>query len=162
LALNYESTGEKDFEDEVSRSSSSSYSSSSSSCSDDTSNHSVDEDDDELEAGVVHHHSNAGNNPTTLSRFNLPILYLPDRTGFEESNELILVSGMIVADRYLVREELGSAAFSTAYRCMDMTSSSTEDEYVCLKVIRNKKDYFDQSLDEIRILQLLKDTNQCE
>ena len=162
LALNYESTGEKDFEDEVSRSSSSSYSSSSSSCSDDTSNHSVDEDDDELDAGVVHHHSNAGNNPTTLSRFNLPILYLPDRTGFEESNELILVSGMIVADRYLVREELGSAAFSTAYRCMDMTSSSTEDEYVCLKVIRNKKDYFDQSLDEIRILQLLKDTNQCE
>jgi len=160
--VSYESAGEKNFEDEVSRSSSSSYSSSSSSCSDDTSNHSANEDNDELEAGVVHPHSNAGNNPTTLNRFNLPILHLPDRTGFEESNELILVSGMIVADRYLVREELGSAAFSTAYRCMDMTSSSTEDEYVCLKVIRNKKDYFDQSLDEIRILQLLKDTNQCE
>ena len=31
-----------------------------------------------------------------------------------------------------------------------------------MKVIRNKKDYFDQSLDEIKILQYLKDSNRCE
>lgn len=34
-----------------------------------------------------------------------------------------------------------------------------QDE-VCLKVIKNTKDYFDQSLDEIKILQLLKDTGK--
>ena len=32
---------------------------------------------------------------------------------------------------------------------------------VCLKVIKNTKDFFDQSLDEIKILELLRQTNQC-
>jgi serine/threonine protein kinase len=32
---------------------------------------------------------------------------------------------------------------------------------VCLKVIKNTKDFFDQSLDEIKILELLRQTGQC-
>jgi dual specificity tyrosine-phosphorylation-regulated kinase 2/3/4 len=34
-------------------------------------------------------------------------------------------------------------------------------EEVCLKVIKNTKDFFDQSLDEIKILELLRQTGQC-
>ena len=42
------------------------------------------------------------------------------------------------------------------------TVRQQEGNEVCLKVIRNKKEYFDQSLDEIKILNLLKETGQCE
>lgn len=35
-------------------------------------------------------------------------------------------------------------------------------EEVCLKVIKNTKDFFDQSLDEIKILELLRQTGQVE
>lgn len=33
---------------------------------------------------------------------------------------------------------------------------------MCLKVIKNTKDFFDQSLDEIKILELLRQTGQCD
>eukprot|EP00816_Leptocylindrus_hargravesii_P001733 CAMPEP_0196807098 /NCGR_PEP_ID=MMETSP1362-20130617/7036_1 /TAXON_ID=163516 /ORGANISM="Leptocylindrus danicus, Strain CCMP1856" /LENGTH=999 /DNA_ID=CAMNT_0042180861 /DNA_START=279 /DNA_END=3278 /DNA_ORIENTATION=- len=113
-----------------------------------------------------------------MESFHLPIIYTAGKTGFEESSELSLYPGMLVAERYLVQQTLGSAAFSTAYRCMDLkhndydgddtdgrnekSKSPSKKCEVCLKVIRNKKDYFDQSLDEIKILQYLKDSNQCE
>lgn len=77
----------------------------------------------------------------------------------------MLKPGSVFANNYLVQSELGSAAFSTAYRCLDLSSEEDEDGYqdeVCLKVIKNTKDYFDQSLDEIKILQLLKDTNRVQ
>jgi serine/threonine protein kinase len=35
-------------------------------------------------------------------------------------------------------------------------------EEVCLKVIKNTKDFFDQSLDEIKILELLRQTGECQ
>ena len=58
----------------------------------------------------------------------------------------------------MVESELGAAAFSTAYKCLDLSSS----EAVCLKIIKNTKDFFDQSLDEIKILQLLKDSGDLD
>jgi len=84
---------------------------------------------------------------------------------------LVLEPGSLVAGQYLVESELGSAAFSTAYRCIDLSSNSTfeEDgeehqyhEEVCLKVIKNTKDFFDQSLDEIKILEILRQTGRCQ
>lgn len=39
-------------------------------------------------------------------------------------------------------------------------SQQVHDE-VCLKVIKNTKDFFDQSLDEIKILELLRQTGKC-
>ena len=47
---------------------------------------------------------------------------------------------------------MGSAAFSTAIQCYDFVSNET----VCLKVIKNNKDFFDQSLDEIKLLSVVK------
>ena len=60
---------------------------------------------------------------TQFECFQLPIMFSPRKTGFEESNDLILFPGMLVANRYLVQEELGSAAFSTTYQCMDLTEN---------------------------------------
>jgi hypothetical protein len=60
-----------------------------------------------------------------------------------------------VAGRYQVASEIGSAAFSVAYHCVDM-QESVGNPNVCLKVIQNSKDFLDQSLDEIKVLQLLQ------
>ena len=43
---------------------------------------------------------------------------------------------------------LGNAAFSKAVKCLDTKTNSL----VCLKIIENNKNYFDQSLDEIKVL----------
>lgn len=51
---------------------------------------------------------------------------------------------------------IGTAAFSTALHCRDLRRRRGEDS-VCLKVIKNNKDFFDQSLDEIKLLQRLKE-----
>jgi serine/threonine protein kinase len=99
-----------------------------------------------------------------LEYFYLPIIFKSHVTGFEPTKDLFLEQGNIVAGQYLVEGELGSAAFSTAYRCTDLNSdqdSDGEHEEVCLKVIKNTKDFFDQSLDEIKILELLRQTGKC-
>ncbi len=47
-----------------------------------------------------------------------------------------------------VMDFLGSAAFSQAVQALDVATGAL----VCLKIIKNNKDYFDQSLDEIKLL----------
>ncbi len=47
-----------------------------------------------------------------------------------------------------VMDFLGSAAFSKAVQALDVKTG----RLVCLKIIKNNKDYFDQSLDEIKLL----------
>lgn len=46
---------------------------------------------------------------------------------------------------------LGSAAFSSAVHCRDLQTNDS----VCLKIIKNNKDFFDQSIDEIKLLQFI-------
>ena len=99
-----------------------------------------------------------------LEYFHLPVIFKSHVTGFEPTKDLHLEAGNIVAGQYLVEGELGSAAFSTAYRCIDLNSVGDGPdgrEEVCLKVIKNTKDFFDQSLDEIKILELLRQTGKC-
>lgn len=48
-------------------------------------------------------------------------------------------------------EYLGSAAFSKAIRWYDLHKG----EEVCMKIIENNKDYFDQSVDEIKLLRYI-------
>eukprot|EP00934_Nitzschia_sp_Nitz4_P003771 Nitzschia sp. Nitz4//scaffold106_size73319//22485//26103//NITZ4_005732-RA/size73319-augustus-gene-0.10-mRNA-1//-1//CDS//3329532508//3761//frame0 len=96
-----------------------------------------------------------------LEFFHLPIIFKSHVTGFEPTKDMVLEPGNVVAGQYLVESELGSAAFSTAYRCIDLSSEAEDGhEEVCLKVIKNTKDFFDQSLDEIKILELLRQTGQ--
>ena len=98
-----------------------------------------------------------------LEYFQLPIIFKSHVTGFEPTKDMCLEPGNVVAGQYLVEGELGTAAFSTAYRCVDLNSGEGPDdqEEVCLKVIKNTKDFFDQSLDEIKILELLRQTGKC-
>jgi len=102
-----------------------------------------------------------------LEIYHLPIIYKAHQTGFEPTKDLVLQPDSVFAGNYYVQSELGSAAFSTAYRCVDLNSGKkgedgeTYYDEVCLKVIKNTKDFFDQSLDEIKILELLRQTNQC-
>lgn len=66
--------------------------------------------------------------------------------------------------RYQVQELLGQAAFSTALQCLDLRLSEADDEphYVCLKCIKNNKDFFDQSLDEIKLLQYINSAGNAD
>eukprot|EP00981_Chlorochromonas_danica_P005502 scaffold1116_cov180-Ochromonas_danica.AAC.2 len=89
--------------------------------------------------------------------FNLKVIFEPYRTGFEESKDFKHQKGTLIAGRYEVYDVLGTAAFSTALQCIDLAADvdNGENEWVCLKVIKNNKDFFDQSLDEIKLLQYI-------
>lgn len=80
--------------------------------------------------------------------FQLKIVHRKNRTGFEESKEFAIVMNSIIAGRYYVTEFLGSAAFSKVVQAHDLYVGRD----VCLKIIKNDKDFFDQSLDEIKLL----------
>eukprot|EP00758_Cryptobia_borreli_P011804 Tbor_TRINITY_DN5693_c0_g1::TRINITY_DN5693_c0_g1_i1::g.9255::m.9255 len=86
-----------------------------------------------------------------LESFDLRIVYEAGRTGFEDSKEYPIVINNVIAGRYQVLQYLDSAAFSRAVRCLDLKHNME----VCIKIIRNSKDFFDQSLDEIKLLQYI-------
>ncbi|CAN1748545.1 Serine/threonine-protein kinase ppk15 [Linum perenne] len=73
------------------------------------------------------------------------------RTGFEENKEFSIVLNVVIGGRYYVTEYLGSAAFSKVVQAQDLYTGMD----VCLKIIKNDKDFFDQSLDEIKLLKLV-------
>ncbi|XP_057476831.1 uncharacterized protein LOC130764545 [Actinidia eriantha] len=83
--------------------------------------------------------------------FNLRIIHRKNRTGFEENKDLPIVLNSIIAGRYYVTEYLGSAAFSKVVQAHDVHTGMD----VCLKIINNDKDFFDQSLDEIKLLKFV-------
>jgi hypothetical protein len=86
-----------------------------------------------------------------LEAFELRVVHARHRTGFEEEKDFPITLGSVVAGRYQITEYLGSAAFSRAVQAHDMQTGAL----VCLKIIKNSKDFFDQSLDEIKLLKLL-------
>mmetsp|Transcript_79743 Transcript_79743/g.154129 ORF Transcript_79743/g.154129 Transcript_79743/m.154129 type:complete len:838 (+) Transcript_79743:77-2590(+) len=83
--------------------------------------------------------------------FGLRIVFERDKTGFEESKEFPIRMNTVVAARYQILEFLGSAAFSRAVQCLDLENN----KMVCMKIIKNDKDFFDQSLDEIKLLKYI-------
>ncbi|XP_055959944.1 uncharacterized protein LOC126660761 isoform X2 [Mercurialis annua] len=83
--------------------------------------------------------------------FDLRIIHRKNRTGFEENKDLPIVLNTVIAGRYYVTEYLGSAAFSKVVQARDLDTGVD----VCLKIIKNDKDFFDQSLDEIKLLKLV-------
>jgi serine/threonine protein kinase len=46
---------------------------------------------------------------------------------------------------------IGEAVFSRTYKCLDTTTNQS----VCLKIIKNNKEYFDQGVDEIRVMEVI-------
>lgn len=90
-----------------------------------------------------------------LEFFNMKIVYDVNKTGFEATHDFPIRIGDVIAGRYEIVEYLGSAAFSRAVKCIDHLKGTA----VCLKIIKNNKDYFDQSLDEIKLLTIIR--NAC-
>ncbi|GLU18405.1 hypothetical protein SLE2022_347090 [Rubroshorea leprosula] len=80
--------------------------------------------------------------------FNLKIVHRKNRTGFEEDKNFHVVLNSIIAGCDHVTEYLGSAAFSKAIQAHDLHTGMD----VCVKIIKNNKDFFYQSLDEIKLL----------
>lgn len=87
--------------------------------------------------------------------FDLRIIHRRHHTGFEETKDFPIRQNDLIAGRYQVMDFLGSAAFSRAVQALDLQTGSL----VCLKIIKNNKDYFDQSLDEIKLLRYV---NGCD
>jgi Protein kinase domain len=83
--------------------------------------------------------------------FNLKVVYEAGKTGFEESKEFNAPVGSIIAGRYKVVDFLGSGAFSTALACRDLVLGID----VCVKVIKNDKEFVDQAIDEIKLLRYI-------
>ena len=83
--------------------------------------------------------------------YNLRVVFDREKTGFEETKDFPIIINSIVAGRYQVVEYLGSAAFSKAIQCYDIHT----EQMVCMKIIENNKDYFDQSVDEIKLLRYI-------
>ena len=86
--------------------------------------------------------------------FDLKIVHERHKTGFEAEKDLKLSEGYVVAGRYIIESMVGEASFSTAWKAIDRRPSGT-NKRVCLKVIKNNKDFFDQSMDEIKLLRYL-------
>ena len=91
------------------------------------------------------------NNNVILDAFDLKIVINREKIGFEQEKELKFKKDELIAGRYQYEKELGDAAFSTAIQCYDIK----EKRWVCIKIIKNNKDYFDQSIDEIKLLRYI-------
>eukprot|EP00210_Caulerpa_lentillifera_P004844 g4625.t1 len=87
----------------------------------------------------------------TYDLIELKVYHRKGRTGFESSKDLYVDRGDVIAGRYQVLKEVGSAVFSKAIKALDLK----HNKEVCLKMVKNVKDYFDQSLDEIKLLKFV-------
>ena len=93
-------------------------------------------------------------NVVELASFHLNVIFDKHKTGFEREKDWVVEINSLIADRYLVIKKLGEAAFSNVFQCLDtmFVGGGGARRHVCLKVIKNSKEYFDQSLDEIKML----------
>ncbi|CAI5744737.1 unnamed protein product [Peronospora destructor] len=115
--------------------------------------------------------------PKEYEVYKLRIIREKNRTGFEPNQDWRPRAGTVIGNRYKVGNgkkttgrllynvegvlyqcgflqvemAIGEAVFSRTYKCIDTTT----DEVVCLKIIKNNKEYFDQGVDEIRILEYI-------
>ncbi|KAE9230371.1 hypothetical protein PF004_g10510 [Phytophthora fragariae] len=89
--------------------------------------------------------------PKDYEVFHLRIIREKNRTGFEPNQDWRPRAGALIGNRYKVEMAIGEAVFSRTYKCIDTTT----EQSVCLKIIKNNKEYFDQGVDEIRVLEYI-------
>ncbi|KAG5191031.1 kinase domain protein [Tribonema minus] len=87
-----------------------------------------------------------------LDSFALRVVFARGRTGFQATRKLHAPVNSVIAGRYQVCRHIDSAVSSDALHCVDLHEG---DRPVCLKVVKNDKDLFDQSLDEIQLLRYM-------
>ncbi|KAL1499804.1 hypothetical protein AB1Y20_012489 [Prymnesium parvum] len=86
-----------------------------------------------------------------LQHFDLRVVFEPGTNVLEESVTFRLEAGKQIAKKYRIVEYLGVGVFSHAVQCVNLDTGGL----VCVKMTRNNKDFFDQSLGEIKLLQHL-------
>ncbi|KAJ7594304.1 kinase-like domain-containing protein [Mycena floridula] len=77
------------------------------------------------------------------------ILYVNDWLGTEEV--IFALFHLILSSRYLILDILGQGTFGQVVKCQNMKTH----EIVAVKVVKNKPAYFNQSMMEVTILELL-------
>lgn len=119
------------------------------------------------ESTLSHHGESAGLD--LLGTLTVRVVFDQLRTGFEDSKDFVARIGMVVGGRYAIEGLLGRAAFSMTYAARDLWAEDCDAEpgrgetsRVCLKVIKNSKDFLDQSLDEIKLLHYLNDSGDVD
>jgi dual specificity tyrosine-phosphorylation-regulated kinase 2/3/4 len=87
--------------------------------------------------------------------FEIKVFYTKGKTGFEQTKDFVIRRGDMIAGRYTIIKKLGGGAFSDAVQCLD----TKMNRQVCVKIVKNNKDYIDQSLDEIKVLKHINETD---
>lgn len=82
----------------------------------------------------------------------MQIPYLFDLNLKTSSGSKVLAPGSSLTEKYKVEKMIASTHFSTVLQCFDLF----ERKKVCIKVIHNQKETFDQGLDEVKIMSLLQ------
>ena len=84
------------------------------------------------------------------------ILYVNDWLGTEEGHKYVLQlmgleTKMSICSRYLILDILGQGTFGQVVKCQNMKTH----EIVAVKVVKNKPAYFNQSMMEVTILEMV-------
>jgi len=91
--------------------------------------------------------STSSNQKEELASIALKIIFDRNSTGFEFNNQWTLKPADVVAHRYQIVSKIGEATFSVVYKCIDLLTQHEKTEgppsFVCLKMIKNSKEYFD-------------------
>lgn len=82
----------------------------------------------------------------------LKVIFDREKIGYELQKDLDLKKGDIIAGRYQVEKILGSGVFAKVIKAKDLST----EEMTCFKMIQNDKDFFDQALDELKLLRYVK------
>ena len=90
-----------------------------------------------------------------LQHFALRVIYDPKRNGLEESVNFPISVDTFITSKYQIVDYLGSGVFSRAVQCVELATG----RMVCVKIIRNNKDFLDQSLGEIKLLKILNESD---
>lgn len=87
-----------------------------------------------------------------LEKVMLPIFMEMEKAGLEPQRDFPVVKGSIIAGQYIVERRLDVGAFSRVVSCVEEKTKKP----MCLKIIKNTKESFDQSIDEVKLLLLLQ------
>lgn len=84
------------------------------------------------------------------------IIVQREKTYLEDRTDLKLKPGEILGGKYKIQRILGKTGFSRVYSATDIL----QKQEVCLKIIDGNKTYFDQSIEEVKMIRMI--SKNCE
>ena len=68
-----------------------------------------------------------------------------------------MTANMLYRNRYLILDVLGQGTFGQVVKCQNLKTQ----EVVAVKVVKNRTAYFNQSMMEVSVLDLVRDPTLC-